>query len=160
MHLWVFFFLEIRDVSPPGILVTLATMVCVCVLVFQSCPILCNPMDCSPPGSSVHGILQARVLEWVAISSSRGSSWPRDQTCVSCISCTGRRILYPQGTWNRVADKRRNSLKILFFSEKLIVLWILFLCFFSWKWNFFFFNKTWIKVSSWGRGASFDPVGQ
>ena len=42
----------------------------------QLCPTLCNPMDCSPPGSSVHGILQARILEWVAISSSRGSSPP------------------------------------------------------------------------------------
>ena len=42
-----------------------------CVLVAQSCPTLCNPMDCSPPGSSVHGILQARILEWVAISFSR-----------------------------------------------------------------------------------------
>ena len=62
-----FFFLEIRDVTPPGILVTLATTVCVSVLVFRSCLTLCNPMDCSPPGSSVHGILQARVLEWVAI---------------------------------------------------------------------------------------------
>ena len=48
--------------------------------VTQSCPILCNPMDYSPPGSSVHGILQARILEWVAISFSRGSSPPRDQT--------------------------------------------------------------------------------
>ena len=48
--------------------------------VAQSCPTLCNPMDCSLPGSSLHGILQARVLEWVAISISRGSSWPRDQT--------------------------------------------------------------------------------
>ena len=49
-------------------------------LVIQSCPTLCNPMDCSPPGSSVHGILQARILEWVATPSSRGSSQPRDQT--------------------------------------------------------------------------------
>ena len=47
-------------------------------------------MDCSPPGSSVHGIFQARILEWVAISFSRGSSWPRDRTC---ISFTGRQIL-------------------------------------------------------------------
>ena len=54
-------------------------------LVAQSCPTLCNPMDCSPPGSSVHGILQARVLESVAISFSRGSSQPRDQIQVSCI---------------------------------------------------------------------------
>ena len=45
----------------------------VCVLVAQLCPALCEHMDCSPPGSSVHGILQARVLEWVAISSSRGT---------------------------------------------------------------------------------------
>ena len=47
---------------------------------------LCNPMDCSPPGSSVHGILQERILEWVAMSSSRGSSPPRDWTWVSCIA--------------------------------------------------------------------------
>ena len=50
------------------------------VLVTQLCPTLCNPMDCSPPGSSIHGILQARIVEWVAISFSRGSSQPRDQS--------------------------------------------------------------------------------
>ena len=50
---------------------------------FQSCPTLHYPKDCNPPGSSVHGILQARILEWVAIPSSRGSSWPRDQTLKS-----------------------------------------------------------------------------
>ena len=54
--------------------------------VIQSCLTLCNPMDCSPSGSSVHGILQARILEWVAISSSRGSSQPRDRTWVSRIA--------------------------------------------------------------------------
>ena len=53
--------------------------------VAQSCPTLLNPMDCSLPGSSIHGIFQARVLESVAISFSRGSSQPRDQTGVSCI---------------------------------------------------------------------------
>ena len=53
--------------------------------VAQSCPTLCNPMDCSLPGFSIHGILQARILEWVTISFSRGSSWPRDQTRVSRI---------------------------------------------------------------------------
>ena len=47
---------------------------------------LCDPMDCSPPGSSVHGILQARILEWVAIPFSRGSSQPRDRTPVSYIA--------------------------------------------------------------------------
>ena len=56
------------------------------VLVSQLCPTLCDPMDCSLPGSSVHGILQARILEWVAIPSPRKSSLPRDQTWVSCIA--------------------------------------------------------------------------
>ena len=56
----------------------------------QSCPILCNPMDCSLPGSSVHGIFQARTLEWTAISFSRGFSGPRDQTWVFGI--VGRRF--------------------------------------------------------------------
>ena len=55
-------------------------------LVAKSCLTLCNPIDCSPPGSTVHGILQARMLEWVAISFSRGSSQPRDQTQVSSIA--------------------------------------------------------------------------
>ena len=56
------------------------------LLVTQSCPTLCNPTDCSPPGSPVHGILQERILEWVATSFSRRSSPPRDWTRVSCIS--------------------------------------------------------------------------
>ena len=60
---------------------------CVCAQLLQSCPTLWNAMDCSPPGSSVHGISQARILEWVAFSFSRVSSWPMDQTHVSC---TGR----------------------------------------------------------------------
>ena len=58
-----------------------------CCLVAQSCPTLCSPMDCSLPGFPVHGILQARILEWLAISYSRGSSQPRDRTHVSCVSC-------------------------------------------------------------------------
>ena len=58
---------------------------CMCAKSLQSCPTLCNPMDCSAPGSCIHGILQARVLEWVAIPFSMGSPWPREQTCVSCI---------------------------------------------------------------------------
>ena len=59
---------------------------CLLVLVTQSCPTLCDPMDCSPPGSSVHGILQARILEGVAIPFSRGSSPPRNWTQVSWIA--------------------------------------------------------------------------
>ena len=57
----------------------------------QSCPTLCDPMNCSLPGSSVRGVFQARILEWVAISSSRGSSQRRDRTCISCI---GKQVLY------------------------------------------------------------------
>ena len=58
----------------------------VCVSVAQSCLTLCDPVDCSPPGFSVHRILQARMLEWVAISFSRGSSQPRDKTRVFLIA--------------------------------------------------------------------------
>ena len=59
---------------------------CVCS-VAQSCLTFCDPMDYSLPGSSVHGILQARILEWVTVYSSRGSSCLRDRTCVSRVSC-------------------------------------------------------------------------
>ena len=72
--------------------------VCVCVLDIQSCPTLRDPMDCSPPGFSVHGILQATILEWVAIPSSRGSSWPRDRTCVFCNSFIDSLPLSHQGS--------------------------------------------------------------
>ena len=81
----------------------LKTRVCVCVCVCVCthacallCPTLCNPMVCSPPSSSVYGIFQARILEWVAIFFSRASSWPRDWNYVSCISCIGRWILCQQ----------------------------------------------------------------
>ena len=63
----------------------MVSVICVCLFT-QSYPTLCNPMDCSLAGS-VHGILQARILEWVFISFSRESSWLRDQTLVSCVSC-------------------------------------------------------------------------
>ena len=63
--------------------------ICCCCLVSKPCPALCNSMDCSPPGSSVHGVSQGRILECVTISSSRGSSQPKDQTHVSC---TGKRF--------------------------------------------------------------------
>ena len=64
---------------------------CNCHAQSLSCvQLFCDPMDCSLPGSSVYGIPQAKILEWVAISSSRGSSQPRDQIHVSCITWTGR----------------------------------------------------------------------
>ena len=67
---------------------------CVCSKLLQSCLTLCNTMDHSQPGSSVHGILQARIVKWVAMPFSRGSSQPRDQTHISYISCISRQILY------------------------------------------------------------------
>ena len=68
----------------------------------QSCPTLCDPMDCSLPGSSVHGIFLARILEWVVMPSSRGSSQPRDRTCFSWVSCIGRCILYRWADWEAI----------------------------------------------------------
>ena len=66
--------------------------VCVHAKLLQSCPTLCDSMDCSPPGFSVCGILQAAILEWVVMPSSRGSSWPRNWTCISCVSCIAGRV--------------------------------------------------------------------
>ena len=66
-----------------------------------------NAMDGSPPGPSIHKILQARVLEWVAISFSRGSSWPRDRTYVSCVSCIGRPVLYHCTPWEAWLNLRQ-----------------------------------------------------
>ena len=57
-------------------------------------PTLCDPMHCSPPGSSLHGLLQAGILGWVAMTSSRGSSPPKNQTLISCVSFIGRQVLY------------------------------------------------------------------
>ena len=62
------------------------------MLVTQLCPTLCNPMDCSPRGSSIHGIFPARILEWVAMPSSRESSQPRNQTHMPCVSCISGRF--------------------------------------------------------------------
>ena len=70
----------------------LCSPLCVRAMLLQSCPALWDPVHCSPPGSSVHGILRARILEWVSISYSRRSSWPRDWICISYISFTGSRF--------------------------------------------------------------------
>ena len=75
---------------------------CVCVCAQPPSRVrLCDTMDSSSAGSSVHGMFQARILEWVAISSSRGPSQPRDQTCISCI---GKWILYHWATWKAHID--------------------------------------------------------
>ena len=77
---------------------SVSSIVCVHTLSLPLCPSLWDLLDCSPPGSSAHGILQAKVLEWVAISFSRGSSWPWSWTHVSYASCTGGQTLYHWAT--------------------------------------------------------------
>ena len=86
-----------RSFSSNGDLPTLGPFGLLVLLILihaQLCLTLCDPMDCSLPGSSVYGIFQARILDWIAIHYFRGCSWHRDWTCISCISCFGREILY------------------------------------------------------------------
>ena len=87
---------------------------CMCAKSLQSCPTLCDPMDYSPPGFSVHGILQTRILKWVGRPSFRGTSWPRDWTCVFYVFCIGRQILYHSVQFSHslplnTANKNRKS---------------------------------------------------
>ena len=82
---------------------------CVCVQLLSHVQLFCDPMDCSLQGSSDHGISQARILVWVAISYSRSSFRPRDWTCVSCISCIGRKVLYHCTTWKTQNQDEKKS---------------------------------------------------
>ena len=92
---------------------------CLCILCVcaQVCPTLRDPMDCSPPGSPVHADFQARILEWVANSYSRGSSWPRDWNCVSCISSTAGRFFTtePPGKFLPMHMEEEKCLLFFFF---------------------------------------------
>ena len=72
---------------------------CMCAQSLQSCSTLCDPMECSPPVSSAHGILQARILEWVTMPSSRGSFWPRDWTCISMCPVLAGGFFTTSATW-------------------------------------------------------------
>ena len=90
----LFFILSLEGWCSSGFCLTKTLVGPVSAKSFRSCPILCDPMDCSPPGSSVRGILQVRILEWIAMPSSRGSSQPRDRICVSYVSCIDRQVLY------------------------------------------------------------------
>ena len=90
------------------IYIYICVCVCVCVCsVTHPCPNPSSPVDCILPGSSVHGIFQARILDWVAISSSRECSRPRGWTCVPCI---GRWIFYHWATWKSQGDPHQNIL--------------------------------------------------
>ena len=80
----------------------------------QSHLTLCDDMDCSPQGSSIHGIFQARILEWVAIPSSRECSGPRNRTQVSSVSCIGRRVLYHQRHLGSPRENAALTLKVSF----------------------------------------------
>ena len=95
---WVLCFVQLIYMSVCWYHIILIMCMCMCICA-QSCLALCNRMDYSPPGSSVHGVSQARILELVAISSFRGSSQSNDGIRISCISCIGKRILHHYTTW-------------------------------------------------------------
>ena len=89
---------------------------CVCMLSHFSCVWLCHPMDLSQPGSSIHGILLARILEWVAMPFSKVSSQSRDQTHISCSSCTSGRFFTTEPLGKVIYDKLNHS-KYNYFNE-------------------------------------------
>ena len=98
-NLWLVLFLTQYPRLPLTLRYHFELLVCKRAKSLQSCLTLCDPMDCSPPDSSVHRILQARILEWVAKHSSRGSSRPWDRTRVFYVSCMGKQVLYHQCHW-------------------------------------------------------------
>ena len=98
---------------------------------FQLCQTLCVPIDCSTPGSSVHGIFQARIPEWVAMPSSRGSSGPRNWTWVSCSSCFTGRLF--------IADPPRKSPGFSLNNSNILMFWLP--VFFLFCFLFFFSQK-------------------
>ena len=91
---------------------------CMCAKSPWLCPTLRSPRDCSPPGSSVQGILQIRILEWVATFCSRGSSWPRDGNGVTYVSCIGRQILYHCAIW------LQHTIENIWLGNSLAVQWL------------------------------------
>ena len=91
--------------------------------VSQLCLTLCDPVDCSLPDSPVHGIFPARILEWVAISSSRRQSWPRDETQVSCGDSIGKRILYHWATWQATEFSEKLQIRVNR-GTSLVVQWV------------------------------------
>ena len=103
--------------------------------VTSSCPILCDPIDRSPPGSSVHEILQTRIVEWAAISSSRGSSWPKDWTHASCISWISRWIIYHWATWEAWPYTQCSIIEVIIYTSTFprFQIFRLLLVFFLWN---------------------------
>ena len=91
---------------------------CMCAKALQSCLTLWDPMDCSLAGSSVDGILQAEILEWVAMPSSRGPSWSKDSTLVSCVSYPGR-----IAAWTAGGTHLNSVTPLKNFSSNTVILW-------------------------------------
>ena len=85
LYIWVHFIIHVNNISPFFLFILQKLKLNMNMKLLSHVRLFATPMDCSLPGSSVHGIFQAIVLEWIAISFSRGSSQPRDQTQVSCI---------------------------------------------------------------------------
>ena len=112
--------------------------------VTQSCPALCGPTDCSPPGSSVHGIFQARILEWAAISFSRGSSQPGDWTQVSCTA--GR--FFTDGATRKALSLRQVLVPSVFQTAGIwVLLMFCFLfCFLFYLFYFVYGKSFWVAV--------------
>ena len=117
--------MSITETAPLSNLETIFPFVFCCCSVAKLCPTLCNPMDCNPLGSSAHEIPQARILERAVISFSKGSSWSRDWSHISCVSrrniyhwatgkCTGdfsQEILKTFAAWKKSYDKPRQHIK-------------------------------------------------
>ena len=115
--------------------------VCVCVCVCVSCSVVCDPMDCSMPGTSVHGILQARILEWVVMPFSRRSSQPRDRTQVSHVAgrfftiwANGEAQKYFKSGAFNCTDVLKRRQKCWKSSEVLLIGLQLAPCFLLWNW--------------------------
>ena len=116
----------------------LVSLVCMSAKSLQSYLIPCNPMDGISPGSPVHGILQARIQQWVAMPSSRGSSRPSGQTGITYVSCIGRQLFTTSATWETLSP-----LEICIYVSSL----------FSWLDNLYFLAQSPIPLS----GLSFYP---
>ena len=109
-----------------SLLVHITCKLCVHARLPQSCLTLCNPMDWSLPGSCVHRILQARILEWVVISSTSGSSWPRNWTHVTCGSCIAGRYFTAEPRFKQLTESEL-TLWTLFIYMLIVIYMFLFI---------------------------------